>query len=94
MSFKKRMNKTEEKFYLSALKKSNTPISLPQPYNDILERVTLRDKVFFEEHPEREDYCRMTVPGEFWPEPEDNYSWVYVKQIYPGVRFRMPFRYP
>ena len=67
-------------------------VILPTPpqFQEIVERVTARDREYFEAHPHETAYSRQYVPGEFWPVQFPQSTLVIVREIEPGVRARIP----
>jgi hypothetical protein len=65
---------------------SATPILVPpRRFRRLMQRVSARDRAYFERRPDVTDYVRPYVPGESWPLvfPATH---VRVTQIAPGVR--------
>lgn len=66
-------------------------IKAPERYSDIIDQVCDRDRLYFQEHPDEDSYCRAYVPGEFWPLRLPQQAQVEVHLVGPGVRTRQPF---
>jgi hypothetical protein len=61
-------------------------------YNSIVELACDDDQRFFEDHPGRDWYIRPILKGEFGQAEPADANFVYVEQIVPGVRKRIPFK--
>ena len=62
----------------------------PLSIGEAQDRITARDRVFFEEHPSRTQYKRPYQVPEFWPilyDPDAN-LYVEITQLRPGIRTR------
>lgn len=64
------------------------PITTPEPYNSIIERVMAADREYFKRHPWQVHYERPMVYGEFWPYFPGGVLYVIVSQLQPGARTR------
>jgi hypothetical protein len=69
-----------------------------EPFGTIADRVSARDRGFFDDHPGEPAYLRRYIPGEFPSEalaaadcdaPKAR-SWVMVTALAPGIRVRRP----
>lgn len=65
-------------------------IGPPKNISEALERITARDRVFFEEHRSRTQYKRPYQEPEFWPIAYDLSANIYVEVTCyaPGIRSR------
>ena len=74
------------------IKRSAGPrmITLPPDVERIVDEVSARDRVYFEQHPEASSYVRPYVPGELLGQPVPPGTLIRVHQIRPGVRLREP----
>lgn len=71
-------------------KDGNNSVQAPQPFSDTVDHICEQDKKYFEDNPGCSFYLRHYVSGEFWPLKINEYAWVLVKEIYPGLRMRTP----
>lgn len=64
-------------------------VTIPEPFNTLLERAMCDDRSFFEAQPTAHQYVRSPHGGEFWPYPDPPAgSLVVVTALEPGVRMR------
>jgi hypothetical protein len=67
----------------------------PQPFPDIIDRVTDADRDWFAKHPRRVEYERNYQEGEIWPcvlePPPAGWRWrIHVRFESPTMRWRTP----
>ncbi len=62
----------------------------PTRYQRALDRASDQDRLYFQAHPDADEYIRRYRPGEFFPLLPDNVRRVRVQQIMSGVRLRSP----
>ena len=65
----------------------------PRRVSRLVERVTAKDREWFETHPGAHSRIREYVPGEDWP-AQGKHRFVLVQQIAPGIRLRRYFGAP
>ena len=71
-------------------------MTVPKPITQTGEDVAMdADRSYFERHPDAARYLRRRIPGEFAAlaedyAPLDEYPWVLVTALAPGVRARVP----
>lgn len=76
--------------------RTEAPIALTAQSNTAvtgIARVSQKDRTFFARHPERREYLRPAIPGEFGPfEVDAKVDLVRVVQAAPGIRRKSLFR--
>ena len=69
-------------------------IHAPGDWVEQVECASLRDRAYFELHPEKSFYVRRRIRGEFGPREawaeREGFRYVYVRQLWPGARVREP----
>jgi hypothetical protein len=65
-------------------------LTLSPAVQRIVDEVSARDRVYFEQHPEASSYVRPYVPGELLGQPVPPGTLIRVHQLEPGVRLREP----
>ncbi len=61
---------------------------VPQPFRGMIDRICEKDRLYFEQHPEKTERIRNAVQGEMWPLKTPTGGVMLVTQIAPGVRER------
>jgi hypothetical protein len=65
-------------------------LTIPEPFDSVVEQACAADRAFFEQHPDAVARVRRIVPGEFWPHRFADETKVRVVLVAAGVRLREP----
>lgn len=63
-----------------------THVRAPRRFRRIIDAVSARDRLYFEQHPLESQYLRPYVPGETWPLLDHPGTHMLVTRIGPGIR--------